>query len=511
MLGLIFFQLQKHVQARSDPSVWKRLFQEAGLTSRFYSPMLEYPDEEAAALIQAASRLTGQPLSEFLEDFGQALVPSFLSLYADLIRPEWKTLDVVLRAEEYIHATVRKRNPQAKPPVLQCLQTGDNDVQIIYSSPRKLCGIAKGLLKGLARHYGEEVFINEPACMHRDDLFCAIEVGLRTSQISPGISTVMHQTGQVTASALPVPCLPQEVSAAPQPDLGSIAHYRLLGILGSGGMGTVYLAEDSLLARQVALKVILPERAANPEHQARFLREARAIAALQNDHIVTVYEVGQHDKSFFIAMQLLHGLSLDEWIERHKPVSLSPIVRIGREIAHALAAVHERGMIHRDLKPSNIWMETPADRIKLLDFGMVRDTEAQIRLTHTGTIMGTPQNMAPEQARGEAIDSRCDLFSLGVILYRLCSGEMPFQGDSIMALLTALAVSDPKPLHELNPNIPAPIADLITQLLAKKPEDRPSSARAVDEILENLANSIPGAVGKPLKASAQTAPFCLSS
>jgi serine/threonine protein kinase len=152
-------------------------------------------------------------------------------------------------------------------------------------------------------------------------------------------------------------------------------------------------------------------------------------------------------------------------------------------------------LIHRDLKPANIWMETPADRVKLLDFGMVRNTEAQVRLTQTGAILGTPQYMAPEQANGEAVDCRCDLFSLGVILYRLCSAEMPFKGDSIMSLLTALAVSTPKSLHERRPDLPAPLADLIMQLLAKKPEDRPSSARVVEEVLMGLADNV--LVGTP--------------
>jgi hypothetical protein len=495
MLGVMFFQLQKYVQTRLDPSLWQRLFKEVGLSSKFYSPMLDYPDEEAVALIQAACQITDQSLDVFLENFGEALAPDFLALYKDLIRPEWKTLDVVMNAEETIHAAVRKHNPHAKPPVLQCLRVGENEIQLIYSSSRKLCSLAKGLLKGLARHYGQEILLNEPACMHRGDPFCALEVSLRMSQISAGNTTFWQQKAQETMPSQSVCALPQAAPAAPQPELGRIAHYRLLRKLGSGGMGIVYLAEDSQLGRQVALKVILPEMAADLEHRERFLREAKAAAGVQNDHIITIYQVGQHEGSLYIAMQLLQGMSLEEWIERHNPVPLPQIVRIGREIANALSAFHECRLVHRDLKPANIWMEAPTDRVKLLDFGMVRDTEIQVRLTHTGAILGTPQYMAPEQANGETVDFRCDLFNLGIILYRLCSGEMPFKGDSIMSLLTALAVSVPKPPHELRPDLPTPLADLIMQLLAKKPEDRPSSARVVEEVLMGLADNV--LVGTP--------------
>jgi hypothetical protein len=178
MLGIIFFILQNHMEKHLGASSWGRVASLANLPSKAYSPVAEYPDSEAMALLAAASQLAGKPLGKFLEEFGEALAPELLEMYPGLIQPKWKTLDLVTNAEEIIHSVVRRRNPVAKPPVLRCARYSDDEVHLVYASPRKLCQIAKGIVRGVARHYHEEVSINDQSCMNDGDPFCAIQIKL---------------------------------------------------------------------------------------------------------------------------------------------------------------------------------------------------------------------------------------------------------------------------------------------------------------------------------------------
>jgi serine/threonine protein kinase len=255
-------------------------------------------------------------------------------------------------------------------------------------------------------------------------------------------------------------------------------------------MGAVYLAEDTQLRRPTALKVMLPEVAIDSQCRERFLREARAAAAIRNDHVVTVYQVGEERGMPFIAMELLRGSPLDAFLEKEPAPTMTAIVRLAREIATGLAAAHEKGLVHRDIKPANIWLEAPKGRIKILDFGLARpakpDHEDLERLTHDGMVMGTPAYMSPEQARGETVDFRTDLFSLGTVLYRLCTGYLPFTGPTATAVLTQLAISEPPPADDLNPQVPVALSELIRRLMSKEPVDRPKSAREVAETLRKI-------------------------
>ncbi len=275
------------------------------------------------------------------------------------------------------------------------------------------------------------------------------------------------------------------LSTAIEPnELGRLAHYRVLKILGQGGMGVVLLAEDTHLQRPVALKVIHPEIGQTPLNRERFLREARAMAKVRSDHVVTVYQVGQTDDVCYLAMELLEGEPLDRWLELIVNPPLHEVVRIGQEIALALAAAHTRGLIHRDVKPANVWLEAPARRVKLLDFGLARPQVGDARITNPGIVVGTPMYMAPEQARGEPLDGRADLFSLGCVLYQMVTGQPPFVGETALAVMSAVVSHTPPPADQLNPATPAPLTDLLSRLLAKHPADRPASAEAVVEELQ---------------------------
>jgi WD40 repeat protein len=269
-------------------------------------------------------------------------------------------------------------------------------------------------------------------------------------------------------------------------ELGRLGPYRVLRVLGAGGMGVVFLAEDPQLERPVALKAMRPALAASASARQRFLREARAVAAIEHDHIVSVYQVGEDRGVPFLAMQLLRGETLDDRLRREKILPMAQVLRIGREVATGLAAAHRRGLVHRDVKPANVWLEAETGRVKIVDFGLARAAGEDSQLTQEGSVVGTPSYMAPEQGAGKPVGPASDLFSLGVLLYRLCTGELPFQGANALATLMAVAIERQRPAREINPEVSAALSELVERLLAKEPDERPASAQAAAEALRAI-------------------------
>jgi hypothetical protein len=275
-------------------------------------------------------------------------------------------------------------------------------------------------------------------------------------------------------------------------EIGRLGNYRVLRLLGKGGMGLVFHAEDPALCRPVALKVMRPNLDGDKYCWERFLREARLMASIKHESLVTVYQVGQEQGVAYLAMELLQGTTLEGWLSSERPPDLREVLRVGRQIAGGLAAIHRRGLIHRDLKPANLWVEQPGGRVKVLDFGLARFIDDDAALTQPGAVLGTPCFMSPEQARGEPVGPASDLFSFGCVLYNLCTGVGPFESDNTTAALTALAVRDPGPPHRLNPAVPRELSALVMELLAKRPEDRPPSAEAVLARLRQIEEGKPG-------------------
>ena len=264
-------------------------------------------------------------------------------------------------------------------------------------------------------------------------------------------------------------------------ELGRLGGYRVLEVLGVGGMGIVFRAEDPVLQRTVALKVMKPSIASDAAARERFLREVRGMAAVEHDHIVTIHQVGEERDVPFLAMPLLKGESLSARLQREGRMESGEALRITAEAARGLAAAHTQGLVHRDIKPDNIWLEEGTGRVKILDFGLARAVDAPSEVTQSGQVLGTASYLSPEQASGETVDARSDLFSLGVTLYQMLTGRRPFDRPSLMATLKAIGCDEPEPIaEELDEQTPAEISALVSRLLQKEPDSRFQTA---DELL----------------------------
>jgi hypothetical protein len=271
--------------------------------------------------------------------------------------------------------------------------------------------------------------------------------------------------------------------------LGRLGHYEVHEVLGRGGMGIVLKAFDQVLHRVVAIKVMAPQLATCATARKRFVREARAAAAVRHEHIIDIHAVDEANGLPYLVMEYVAGPSLQQRLDRSGPLELPEILRIGVQTAAGLAAAHAQGLVHRDVKPANILLENGVERVKLTDFGLAR-AAADASLSQSGVVAGTPEYMAPEQTRGEALDPRADLFSLGSVLYALCTGRPPFQADGVMGVLRRIAEDPPRPIREINPRVPAWLVAVIERLHAKEPADRYQSAAEVAEVLrQHLAQS----------------------
>jgi eukaryotic-like serine/threonine-protein kinase len=264
--------------------------------------------------------------------------------------------------------------------------------------------------------------------------------------------------------------------------------YRIVRKLGAGGMADVHLAEDQELGRRVAIKILNDRHANDDQFVERFRREAKNAAALNHPNIVSIYDRGEAEHTYYIAMEYLDGRSLKELIVGHGPAPVKVAIEYARQILSALRFAHKHGIVHRDIKPHNVLVDREG-RVKVTDFGIARAGTSQ--MTETGSIVGTAQYLSPEQARGGEVDQRSDLYSLGVVLYELLTGKTPFEGDTPVEIAMKHLSKTPQPPSDLRPDIPHELDLVILRALAKDPEDRYQSADAMEADLERVSRGAP--------------------
>ena len=261
----------------------------------------------------------------------------------------------------------------------------------------------------------------------------------------------------------------------------TVSHYRILGSLGAGGMGVVYLAEDTRLNRKVALKFLPPATALDLHARARFLREAQAASALDHPNIATIYEIGDWEQQLFIAMAFYEGETLRQRLDRGL-LTVPEAAAILQQLATGLAAAHHASIVHRDLKPANV-MLTRDDQVKILDFGLAKiasdSAQTAMQMTLPGTVAGTVAYMAPEQAEGAGVDARADVWALGVLTYEMFAGRLPFRSENAVAALRSKLSDTPSALHDVRPDVPEELANLVNRALKKSPDDRTLTADAI--------------------------------
>jgi serine/threonine protein kinase len=278
-----------------------------------------------------------------------------------------------------------------------------------------------------------------------------------------------------------------------------IGEYDVQAVLGRGGIGVVYRATDRALARDVAIKVLRADLADNDSLRERFLREARAAAALRHDNVVAIYGVGQHGDQPYLVMEYVPGGSLADRLVRKGKLPGPEVVRLGIEVASSLSAAHARGIIHRDVKPGNVLWDAEAGRYKLTDFGLAKAMD-DVSLTRSGMLVGTPEYLSPEQAEGQSVDARSDIFSLGALLYAAATGQSPFHADSTIGVLHRVRTLIPPSLSQLRPDCPGELTTVVERLLTKNPDQRYQTAGAVVEDLRRIEAQIGGASSQPAPA-----------
>jgi formylglycine-generating enzyme required for sulfatase activity len=288
----------------------------------------------------------------------------------------------------------------------------------------------------------------------------------------------------------------------------ALGPYRIQSKIGQGGMGTVYKAVHETLERPAAIKMLPRELSADPEYVSRFLREARVIATLRHEHVVQVYDAGAVGDRYYIAMEFVEGASLGAFLEEKHLLPESEGLALMQQAAKGLAAAHAMGLVHRDIKPDNLLLSKDRKTLRIVDFGLVRESASETRLTVTGAQMGTPQFMSPEQSDGEQADARADLYSLGATFFKVFTGRVPFEATSVLNQLFKHKFEAPPDPCSLNPELSRNVRNLLLTLLAKRREDRPRSAEAVVDLIEDIKAGKeipePPAFKSPIPTEAQT-------
>lgn len=317
-----------------------------------------------------------------------------------------------------------------------------------------------------------------------DDLKQGIEIDNRAASITPESLTFLAESEEGDS-------------------IGKLGSYEVLEIVGAGGMGIVMRAWDPSLRRIVAIKVLASHLANSAAARRRFVREAQAAAAVSHDHVVAIHAVEADHEPPYLVMQYIEGKTLQQRLDGVGPLHVREVLRIGQQTALGLSAAHQQGIVHRDIKPANILLENGVERVRITDFGLARAID-DASMTQSGVVAGTPLFMAPEQAQGIPLDHRADLFSLGSVLYVMCTGRPPFRSSTMIGVIRRVCDDSPRPIREINPDVPDWLCGIIDRLLAKDPKERYDSAEEVAELLGNCLAHVQQPTTVPIPESAQT-------
>ncbi len=367
--------------------------------------------------------------------------------------------------------------PNEKSVFLAALELADGNERAAYLN--KACGgnslFRKRIEALLVEHERSGQFLDIPVL---DQL--AVEQDSAGSEVTITTQGSGNQPAPVDLSFLEHSELPDSI--------GKLGHYEIRSLIGRGGCGIVLKAFDTKLERIVAIKVMYPELASTSPARKRFLREARATAAIRHKNVVSIYAVEEQPLPYLV-MELIDGPTLQQKINAIGPLELADILEIAQQAAAGLAAAHTKGLIHRDIKPANILLEGNSNEVKLTDFGLARSAD-DASITQSGVISGTPLYMSPEQAQGEEIDARSDLFSLGSVLYVMSSGRPPFRAKTTLAVLRRVVEDQPRPIQQIIPEVPNWLVTIIDILLSKEADRRFSSAKEVAALLQKCHDAL---------------------
>lgn len=457
MHGSIVSIVKKFVEVHHGAEAWSLILERGGYPGLVVSPIQTYPDKAVVELLGCACELLDCPLDDLLEEIGKFAAGELVSLVNSMLHPDWKCFEILSNVESLIHRMIRIQNPEAQPANIQAFRLNENEMQVIYSSRRGLCSLAKGILSGMGEHYRQDLEIRHTTCTKRGDPFCTFDVKIANSsdlesvkvESADGFTVLDEGDGQVNMiEATKIfdtkvmgdlksqeTLSPFQATNAGIPFPKKLGRYAISEVIGTGGMGVVYKATDDVLNRIVAIKT-LKTVDIQKDLKDFFIEEARAMARLTHANVVRVYDVGLEQGRPYFVMEYLIGTPLSRRLSKGKINDLLAF-KLLYQILEGLNAVHKIGLIHRDIKPANIMLSPDSQHCHVLDFGLAGAVSKNVESDRSFT-SGTPGYIAPERLEGKPADYRSDYFSFGCIAFEMFCGRSPFGVGTVSSLLKSM-------------------------------------------------------------------------
>ena len=514
MHGSIFCIVKKFVQTKHGAAKWDAILHSAGHEGLVFLPTETYPDETLLELLTAACELFESNMDILLRSIGQFAAPELIGLAGGMIHPDWRSFELLSNVEHLIHRTISLRSPQTQPANIQAFALQENTMQVVYSSRRRLCPFALGLLEGVGAIFEESLEVREVTCTKKGDAFCTftivrddsngssncsevvaqpinsaarvldhtsdIEVdrgsaaGTKTGVKTGSGDTVMDYTMGRSGERIPFSSGSDDSEIVPLPK--QMGRYVIEDVIGVGGMGVVYRAIDEVLKRRVAVKTTKSISLSRGICD-RFLDEARRLAKISHPNVVRVFDVGQIEVRPYFVMEYLTGETLAKRLRRPNRVPPKLAIRVFRDVLEGVNAVHRIGLVHRDIKPGNVIVNPGCSTCHLLDFGLADESEHAIG---DSAVSGTYGYIAPERLKGFPGDYRADFYSLGCVAYDLFTGNQ-WRGK--------FASDEQKPARQLEPEnadwgeTPSAVSDAIIRMLECNPDKRLSDYSVVRDLI----------------------------